>query len=337
MNRCVLSATNSTDLPKGVTARAVLKRMLWLAYKASSLQGLGIFQANDNATEDSIAALHITDAGIMADYVHGRMVKLYVHMSKDGDILLSEFGEPSLSYQSWAGTYKTIHALFDAAIFSLSVVADDTAVPVQAEAGAVSTASAAAARLPFLSMMLEHIIKMMDVPADSYVAAAKKIIQEHLDEAAIVLKEENGTGKPCGRRDCTCHLSPLERIKEKAARTVKFIEKEPAAGLALAVLISINQQMQWSVESFREISEALMDSLGNAAMDWLENPEGRFRWGLDGAVTAASPMPKILEALRVPSDQYHVEIIDVREMVRRQEEKRKNNPAAKLKELLRSL
>lgn len=199
-------------------------------------------------------------------------------------------------------------------------------------------ARGAALRLPFWSMMLERIRSMMDVPAEKYVETVKTLIDGHLSDAAIVYAEvgdDQPSGKaPCKRPGCDCHLSRLDQLKNKATKLIAFAEREPAAGLSLAVLVIVNQQMQWSVSSFQELTNDLLDSLRAESMEWLENPQGRFQWGFNATVTAASPIQMILDALNVPPDQYKLNIVDVREMKRLQDSKKRYNP---IEEMLKNM
>lgn len=113
-----------------VEAQTLAKRILFLAYEASSVFGMGAFQARDNVTEEQVWVNTVTkgDYGgfgadskdIHADYVFGRMMKLSFHI-KDNTIIYDGNDKTKLDYQSWGAKYKTYTKLFQAAIKSFSM------------------------------------------------------------------------------------------------------------------------------------------------------------------------------------------------------------------------
>jgi hypothetical protein len=113
-----------------VEAQTLAKRILFLAYEASSVYGMGAFQTRDAVTEDKVWTNTITkgDYGgfpantkdIYADYVFGRMMKLSFHV-KDNTISYNGNDKTKLDYQSWGAKYKTYSKLFQAAIKSLEM------------------------------------------------------------------------------------------------------------------------------------------------------------------------------------------------------------------------
>jgi hypothetical protein len=112
------------------SALTLAKRILFLAYEASSVFGMGAFQARDAITEDEVWANTVTkgdyggfpanDEDIYADYVFGRMMKLSFHI-KDNTISYDGIDKTKLDYQSWGAKYKTYTKLFQAAIKSLNM------------------------------------------------------------------------------------------------------------------------------------------------------------------------------------------------------------------------
>ena len=114
------------------SAQTLAKRILFLAYEASHVFGMGAFQARDAVTEDQVWANTVTkgDYGgfpantkdIYADYVFGRMMKLSFHV-KDNTVNYDGDDKTKLDYQSWGAKYKTYTKLFTAAIESLKMSA----------------------------------------------------------------------------------------------------------------------------------------------------------------------------------------------------------------------
>jgi hypothetical protein len=112
------------------SALTLAKRILFLAYEASSVFGMGAFQARDNVTEEQVWTNTVTrgdyggfpanDKNIYADYVFGRMMKLSFHV-KDNTINYDGNDKTKLDYQSWGAKYKTYTKLFQAAIKSLEM------------------------------------------------------------------------------------------------------------------------------------------------------------------------------------------------------------------------
>ena len=107
-------------------ATAVLKEVVWLAWVAAGgPQGMGFMRDNPNANKDAVwnQAYNKLDysgrrpgdgENLNADYVFGRMLKLYVGRPTSTVLAFSD-NEPRRDYQSWCGKYKTYAALFDAA------------------------------------------------------------------------------------------------------------------------------------------------------------------------------------------------------------------------------
>jgi len=107
---------------KVANGQAVAKRMLWLAYQASKVVGMGYLMAKDDVTEDMLASAHFEsgrngECQYYADYAYGRMMKAVIRYGNSH----VEFTDsaPQLDYESWAGKYKTYQSLAEAAIASL--------------------------------------------------------------------------------------------------------------------------------------------------------------------------------------------------------------------------
>lgn len=101
----------------------VAKRAMFLAYKASSVVGLGILQAQDDVTEEEV--WNVTEPLpqkqrkiACGDYIYGRMTKLSMEL-KDDSVLVPDT-DPQPSYESWCHKYPTYKALIDAAVLELS-------------------------------------------------------------------------------------------------------------------------------------------------------------------------------------------------------------------------
>jgi hypothetical protein len=112
-----------------VSGETLAKRIVWLAWQASHVFGMGAFQARNSVQdEDSVWASAVGShdypvnrnqpGEVRCDYVQGRMMKLYLRYDEN-DVIVPT-GTPRPDYQSWAGKYPTYEALFDAARQSLT-------------------------------------------------------------------------------------------------------------------------------------------------------------------------------------------------------------------------
>jgi hypothetical protein len=112
------------------STQILAKRILFLAYEASRVYGMGAFKAREAITEDEVWANTITkgdyggfpanDKVIHADYVFGRMMKLSFYVN-DNTISYDGNDKTKLDYQLWGAKYKTYTKLFQAAIKSLEM------------------------------------------------------------------------------------------------------------------------------------------------------------------------------------------------------------------------
>lgn len=114
-------------------ALAVAKEAMWLAWQAAGgAQGMGVFRNNPGAGKDDVwknaynqedySMRHGDASSVNADYVFGRMLKLYFRMN--GATLEFRDDKPRGDYQSWCYVYKTYAELFDAAEKVIAPVAD---------------------------------------------------------------------------------------------------------------------------------------------------------------------------------------------------------------------
>jgi hypothetical protein len=107
-------------------AIAVAKEAIWLAWTAcGGTSGAGFLQDNPDAKKDQVwdRAYNMGDysgrrvgmkpTAVNADYVFGRMMKLYFKV--EGDSITHDDQEPRRDYQAWCGRYPSYAALFDAA------------------------------------------------------------------------------------------------------------------------------------------------------------------------------------------------------------------------------
>jgi len=109
---------------------SLAKRILFLAYEASGVMGMGAFQERDAITEEQVWNNVVTkgDYGgfshdsenLYADYVFGRMMKTRFTL-KDNTITYNGDDKPRVGYQSWGSKYKSHTKLFQAALKSLGM------------------------------------------------------------------------------------------------------------------------------------------------------------------------------------------------------------------------
>lgn len=112
-----------------LNATILAQRILLLAYRASHAVGAGILHDQPNLPDDVVLKQLYTenrgDGAVVArsDYVIGRMVKLnfIVHPNFVIETTSPWNDTPRIDYQSWAGTYPTCTALYNAAKKSLDL------------------------------------------------------------------------------------------------------------------------------------------------------------------------------------------------------------------------
>lgn len=107
---------------------SLAKRMMWLAYQAADVFGMGAFQARGGIEEDQVwhnvtisgdyaGSLNTSPGLVFADYVFGRMMKLDIRIF--GSHIEVQDREARSDYQSWAAEYPTFEALAKAAVMDL--------------------------------------------------------------------------------------------------------------------------------------------------------------------------------------------------------------------------
>ena len=120
------------QVPENLTAEQIVKRAMFLAYEASSVFGMGAFQAVDDVNEEQVWERMYnrgdypggnTDKGnrpgnVYADYVFGRMMKTGFSWN-DTKIDVNDT-KPRIDYQSWSLKYEKYSDLIEAAIKSLT-------------------------------------------------------------------------------------------------------------------------------------------------------------------------------------------------------------------------
>lgn len=106
---------------------AFVRRMFFLAWRASSVIGMGALQDNPNADEDRVFENVQTrgdypfrqkNPDLYADYVFGRMMKWGCRILDDGQIEIRDM-EFNPEYQSFVSTYENNNALVEATKDSL--------------------------------------------------------------------------------------------------------------------------------------------------------------------------------------------------------------------------
>lgn len=111
------------------TGEQVAKRILFLAYQASQVVGMGHFQKKDGVSEQEVweQCYDARDYGgfgpkgkpgrLSADYVFGRMMKLGITWTEGSVCVPGERVSPD--YQSWCTVYRTADDLIAAALLDL--------------------------------------------------------------------------------------------------------------------------------------------------------------------------------------------------------------------------
>jgi len=108
-------------------AMEIAKEALWLAWNAcGSPYGMGMLQDNPNAEKEDVwknaynkgdypggRSFERNDAQVSADYVFGRMMKLYFKLTEDTLDIPED--ECRSDYQSWCTKYPSYKFLFEKA------------------------------------------------------------------------------------------------------------------------------------------------------------------------------------------------------------------------------
>lgn len=107
----------------GVPMEVFIKRLFYVAYKASVVLGAGFIRAINDATEDEVWK-NVTTNGdyamnfnkpndLNADYVFGKMMKLGVKFTEK-EFEITRGDNPRYDYQSWVLIYPTVDKLIEA-------------------------------------------------------------------------------------------------------------------------------------------------------------------------------------------------------------------------------
>lgn len=105
-----------------VTPEQFAKRLLFLAYCASEVKGMGVLQAQDNVSEGQLWREYGGDefndprasiAGVYIDYGFGRMMKIGVRPLRGTlqGVEVTSGSAPHHEWQSWSRFYGTYWAL----------------------------------------------------------------------------------------------------------------------------------------------------------------------------------------------------------------------------------
>ena len=120
---------------KQFTPEEVIKQMMWLAWKSSSVFGLGALHDFPSATKDQVWD-NVKNSGdyispsesdgkrYTADYVFGRCMKLTIGIEDENTIRISSY-LPNDEHQTWARRYPSFDELAAAALRTLSSESDN--------------------------------------------------------------------------------------------------------------------------------------------------------------------------------------------------------------------
>lgn len=99
------------------TPQQKLKRLLWLAFQASTPMGMGFLHAKQAEMQDEESlytdAIHRDPNVINTDYLCGRMMKTTFSVDAEGKLEVQP-NVPRSDYQSWARKYATGDAMIAA-------------------------------------------------------------------------------------------------------------------------------------------------------------------------------------------------------------------------------
>ena len=107
---------------------ALAKRILFLAYTASGVFGMGMLQARSKVTEEDVWGpapdyaldFNTKPGSKYCDYCFGRMMKFGVEYTDDSVTVNNT--TPRLDYQSWARVYPSVEELLIAAQLDLGLL-----------------------------------------------------------------------------------------------------------------------------------------------------------------------------------------------------------------------
>lgn len=106
---------------KNLDLQKVVKRAMYLAWKASPVLGMGVFQDRPAATEDEVWACvgkptRRDPLSYTSDYIFGRMMKCRLDAVGNK---IGGMGGANIEYQGWLCQYKGYDDLIETAILSL--------------------------------------------------------------------------------------------------------------------------------------------------------------------------------------------------------------------------
>jgi hypothetical protein len=116
-------------------AQSIVSKFFYLAWSASKVMGMGFLQDRHAATEqevfsnvirsgDYVLPVHGGNNRTYADYVFGRMMKLGISVTRNGEDCDLEVSDSPAKpdYNSWSGTYNSPADILDAAVIIHSIV-----------------------------------------------------------------------------------------------------------------------------------------------------------------------------------------------------------------------
>ena len=119
----LLESVSSIMKFKPENSEEFLKKLFYNAYLASRVAGMGWLQAKDAVSIDAVWDVIVNKGGhdcggfkrhtghFSADYVFGRMMKLYIRQTNEGVFEIND--SVRFDYQSWCGKYRTVKELLD--------------------------------------------------------------------------------------------------------------------------------------------------------------------------------------------------------------------------------
>lgn len=200
------------QVPTGMSAKAVARRCLWLAFCQSKAVGLGVLHmaAAGSITEDDLEKKHLLDnvSEYVSDYIAGRMVKLAVKYDESKGVVSMRDGF-HLEYQSFAPVYPTPMDLFTAAVSSIQHEATGVSTKQEAKQDGLNDLKIPDHPLmQFFQQKFDEVEKAVD-GFPSRALAAMHFWNNDLKKSA---REE--FTRPCGRPGCDCHAVKSKQFDE---------------------------------------------------------------------------------------------------------------------------
>lgn len=230
------------SVPSGMSARAVARRCLWLAFCQSQTAGMGFLHTKDAAkiTEEDLErnCLRADDGEYLGDYVAGRMVKLAVkYDEKRGVVSMQDNFRPD--YQSFAPVYRTPLELVDAAVASIRH--DATGVSAKQEEKP-DYDIATHPLYQFFQTLFDNVEKQVATFPLRVDAAL------HFWNHELMASARGEFTAPCGGDGCDCHK---EKTKEfdyaiKSGRFEKYIRENPEAPIIVKKYHEICKHLEFA-------------------------------------------------------------------------------------------